>query len=108
MKKIAIILLTIFTTTAFAYGPGHKGGERMLEHMSEKLELTDEQKGELQIIFDAQGEKMRALHDETQEKINAVLTPEQQEKMAKMKENRKKRREENKQKRQEKMEKRGK
>ena len=44
---------------------------------------------------------MKALHDETQAKINALLTPEQQEKLAKMQEDRKERRDDRHEKRKE-------
>ena len=29
MKKLAIVILAVVSTSAFAMGPGHKGGERM-------------------------------------------------------------------------------
>ena len=43
MKKIAIVILAVFATSAFAMGPGQRGGEKMVEHMTKKLELTDTQ-----------------------------------------------------------------
>ncbi|MCG8392699.1 MAG: hypothetical protein MI745_06420 [Pseudomonadales bacterium] len=98
MKKLAIVILAVVSTSAFAMGPGHKGGERMAEHMQKQLELTDEQTAQIQTIFTEQGEKMKALHEETREKINAVLTPEQQDKLAELKEKRKERWEERKEK----------
>ena len=107
MKKLAIVVLAIFTTTAFAFGPGHKGGERMVERLEKKLELSEEQSTQLEAIFQEQGEKMKALHEETQDKMNTVLTPEQQEKLAEMKEERKERWEERKEKWKEKQDKRG-
>ena len=107
MKKLAIVALAIFTTSAFAYGPGHKGGEHMVERLEKKLELSEEQSTQLKAIFQEQGEKMKALHEETQDKMNKVLTPEQQEKLAEMKEKRKERWEERKEKWKEKKGKRG-
>jgi len=107
MKKLAIVALAIFTTSAFAYDPGHKGGEHMVEHLEKKLELSEEQSTQLKAIFQEQGEKMKALHEETQDKMNKVLTPEQQEKLAEMKEKRKERWEERKEKWKEKKGKRG-
>ena len=103
MKKIAIVAVAVFaiTGTAFAYGPDHRGGERMVEHMTKKLDLSEAQSTQLQAVFDEQGEKMKALHDETQTKINALLTPEQQEKLAKMQEDRKERRDDRHEKRKE-------
>ena len=96
MKKLAIVALAIFTTSAFAYGPGHKGGEHMVERLEKKLELSEAQSTQLKAIFREQGEKMKALHEETQSKMNQVLTPAQQEKLAEMKEQRKARWEERK------------
>ena len=96
MKKLAIVALAIFTTSAFAYGPGHKGGEHMVERLEKKLELSEAQSTQLKAIFQEQGEKMKALHEETLSKMNQVLTPAQQEKLAEMKEQRKARWEERK------------
>ena len=96
MKKLVIVALAIFTTSAFAYGPGHKGGEHMVERLEKKLELSEAQSTQLKAIFQEQGEKMKALHEETQSKMNQVLTPAQQEKLAEMKEQRKARWEERK------------
>ena len=58
MKKLAIVALAIFTTSAFAYGPGHKGGEHMAERLEKKLELSEAQSTQLKAIFQEQGEKM--------------------------------------------------
>ena len=107
MKKLAIIALAIFTTSAFAYGPGHKGGEHMVERLEKKLELSEAQSTQLKAIFQEQGEKMKALHEETQNKMNQVLNPAQQEKLAEMKEQRKTRWEERKENWKEKKDKRG-
>ncbi|WP_300352904.1 hypothetical protein [uncultured Alcanivorax sp.] len=96
MKKLVIVALAIFTTSAFAYGPGHKGGEHMVERLEKKLELSEAQSTQLKAIFQEQGEKMKTLHEETQSKMNQVLTPAQQEKLAEMKEQRKARWEERK------------
>ena len=32
MKKIAIVILAVFATSAFAMGPGQRGGEKMVAH----------------------------------------------------------------------------
>ncbi len=65
--------------------------KHMLEHFSRKLDLTPEQKKKVGDIFEANGQKMRALWDETRPKfaglrdatnaeIRALLTPDQQKK----------------------------
>ncbi len=77
---------------------GRAPGERLKE-MSEKLGLTEEQKGKIKTIFEANMPKFKELRADTalsaedrrtkslalrkseMEEIRAVLTPEQQEKM---------------------------
>jgi periplasmic protein CpxP/Spy len=82
-------------------GPGGPGGGRMspkerVDKMSEQLNLTDAQKTKVEAILKEQGDKMKALRDDTSlsredrgpkmreimedssKKIKAVLTPEQQ------------------------------
>lgn len=73
-------------------GPGGKGGERMkkmmLDKMSTELNLSENQKKQVQEIFESHAPKMKVLHEEmrpkfdairneTQEQIKKVLTPEQ-------------------------------
>ncbi|EKF74238.1 hypothetical protein A11A3_09570 [Alcanivorax hongdengensis A-11-3] len=93
MKKVLIATLLVASSAVMAapapddMPPPHEG--RMMEHMSKKLELTDQQQAQIQAIFKAQGEKMKALHTETESKINGVLNAEQQKKFAEMKEKRK-------------------
>ena len=74
-----------------------------LQMLSEKLNLSEEQKAKLKPIFDEQAKQMKAvrddtsltpeqkaakkkaIHEATHDQINAVLTPEQQEKFKAMK-----------------------
>jgi periplasmic protein CpxP/Spy len=74
-----------------------------LQMLSEKLNLTDDQKAKLKPIFEDQGQqlkavqedasltpdqkaaKKKAIHEKGHDQINAVLTPEQQEKFKEMK-----------------------
>ncbi len=78
-------------------------GDRLKE-LAEQLNLTDEQKEKLKPIVQEQAEKLKALREDTtlsqqdkiakfreiqqagQEKIKAILTPEQQQKMDKLRE----------------------
>jgi len=64
-------------------GPGHPGAR--LARMAVALELTDDQKTAVREIFTEARQQKR---DEVQEQINALLTPEQQEKMETMREQR--------------------
>lgn len=60
-------------------GPGGPGGPgARLQRMAEALELTDDQKTAIREIFADTAQRERP---EVREKINNVLTPEQQEKM---------------------------
>lgn len=67
-------------------GPGHPGAR--LARMAEALELTDDQKTAVREIFTEARQQKR---DEVQEKINALLTPEQQEKMEELRQDRQER-----------------
>jgi Spy/CpxP family protein refolding chaperone len=86
-----------------ADGPKHEHGpgpnhhmENPLEHLSEKLNLTAEQKAKVQPIIDLAKPQLAAIHQEAMEKmrtlmestnaqIRPLLTPEQQEKLDAMK-----------------------
>jgi Spy/CpxP family protein refolding chaperone len=77
--------------------------EAHLQMLSEKLNLTEDQKAKLKPIFQDQAQQLKAVHDDssltpeqktakkkaiheaTHDQINAVLTPEQQEKFKEMK-----------------------
>lgn len=80
--------------------------EQQLEHLSTTLNLTDEQKTKIKPVLEQQSTdmqnlqkdtslspqdrhtKMRAIHDNTNSQIRAVLTPEQQSKLDSMKQHR--------------------
>ncbi|MBU58672.1 MAG: hypothetical protein CL543_07305 [Alcanivorax sp.] len=93
MKKattLALVLLTGATLagTAAAEPPRGPQPERMVEHMSRQLDLTDDQRARLETIFEEQGEKMRDLRDETRQRIDGVLTEEQRAKAEQLREQR--------------------
>jgi Spy/CpxP family protein refolding chaperone len=82
---------------------GANSADAHLQMLSEKLNLTEDQKAKLKPILQDQAQQMKALHDDasltpeqkaakkkaihdtTHDQINAVLTPEQQEKFKEMK-----------------------
>ena len=80
MKKtiVAIVLCGLLLPAAIVAESRHPG--RHLDRLSEHLELSEEQKAQVGTIFEEQHEKHKALREEGKERINAVLTPEQQEK----------------------------
>ena len=105
----ACLLLTGQTNAAPQTPPqGHEAmgtisPEAHLQILSEKLNLTEDQKTKLKPIFQDQAQqlkavsddpsltpeqkaaKKKAIHETTHDQINAVLTPEQQEKFKEMK-----------------------
>ena len=72
-------------------GNGGKHANR-LEKMAKKLDLTDDQKAKLEVIFKEQHAKHKALREETRERMSQVLTAEQMEQMQKMKKRRQEKR----------------
>ena len=48
-----------------------------LEHLSDELQLSSEQKARLEAIFNEKHEKIRAIREETQQRVKAVLSDEQ-------------------------------
>ena len=119
MKKTMVILaaLTFGCAVAFAgsapdpNSPAHRNrstaaqrpARDFLQELSEKLNLTDEQKAAIKPILVTEANEIKAVHqdssisdeqkqakvkeirDSSREKINALLTPEQQKKFAEMK-----------------------
>lgn len=59
--------------------------DKRMDHMSDKLGLTPEQRTQIEAIKNEKQEKLKALHEETQIKIKAVLTEEQKAKFEGMK-----------------------
>ncbi|MCQ8103628.1 hypothetical protein NP590_05895 [Methylomonas sp. SURF-2] len=93
-KKILIIALALalpLTVGAFPGGhdgdfKGHKGDR--IEHLAQKLDLSAEQKQQLQQVFEEQHAKREALRQETDQRLQTVLTPEQMAKFEDMKKER--------------------
>jgi Spy/CpxP family protein refolding chaperone len=116
-KMIAVLaILTLGCAAAFAAAPdsnmpahrnrgpaAQRPARDFFQQLSEKLNLTDEQKAAIQPILAAEVNDIKAVHqdsslsteqkqakikeirDNSREKINALLTPEQQKKFAEMK-----------------------
>ena len=92
-KKIITLALALalpLTVTAF---PGDKGGfeghhANRVERLTNSLDLTPEQKTKVEAIFKEQEEKFKIIHEETQKRLQEVLTKEQMTKMDDMKKQR--------------------
>ena len=96
MKKTLIaatLLLTTGLSGAAMAGSNHDNPpprERGFERMAEELQLSDEQKAQLEQIR----EKFKTLRDESKARFDAVLTAEQRQKMEELHEQRRERLEE--------------
>jgi Spy/CpxP family protein refolding chaperone len=84
------------------FGPGPQSAEReerfrgrMLDRMRKELDLTEEQARRVDSLLHAQGEELRALREEmrprmeafferTRHALDSVLTPEQRDKLSRM------------------------
>jgi len=76
---LASALCGVFATSAATFAMGHRGGDsdpsRMLEHMSDRLELTENQHDEIEQIFASAREQTaedRARLDELRNELQAM------------------------------------
>jgi Spy/CpxP family protein refolding chaperone len=87
MRKtiIAVALCAAIIPVLAATSPVH--GPR-LDRMAERLALTEEQKGQVELILTEQQQKRQALRDETRARMDEVLTEEQRAKLDEMRNSR--------------------
>lgn len=94
-KAILAIALSAAIPAAIAAGGIASQGEvgpsygPKVERLAQKLNLTDEQKTQLESIFAEQGEKRQALREETRARMQEVLTAEQLTQLDEMRQQRK-------------------
>ena len=89
MKKTLMAGLFALTTAAASVAlamPGMDGDmrkhhDRHMERIATELELTAEQQEQLRTVHEEHFEKMKALHEDKQERVEAILTAEQRQKM---------------------------
>jgi Spy/CpxP family protein refolding chaperone len=80
---LALAVSGLFATHATLAGPCVQGqapeasASQRIERMTERLDLTAEQQGEIRAILDAQQAESERLRAETRARVDAVLTPEQ-------------------------------
>lgn len=90
-KIVAIALALVLPLTAAAF-PGGKGGEgrhaKRMERLTKELNLTEEQRTQLDAVFKEQQDKFKTIHEETRARLKNVLTEEQMTKMDELKERR--------------------
>ena len=87
-----MVVMLAASSVAFAEKEHHGDPQKHLDRLSKKLELTDQQRGQVEQVMneyrgrmEALRSQMEALQKEKHEKISAVLTPAQREKFEKMK-----------------------
>lgn len=92
-KIITIVLALALPLTVAAFPGGHEGdfkghkGDRV-EQLAKKLDLSAEQKEQLKQVFEEQQAKREALRQETDQRMQTVLTPEQMAKFEEIKKQR--------------------
>jgi protein CpxP len=90
-KKIATLAIALALPLTAAAFPGSGGGcleghrGNRLERITKTLDLNDEQKGKLEVIFKEQKEKSDAIHQETRNRMQKVLSSEQMSKLDELK-----------------------
>ena len=95
-KTLIAVALSLAIPTAIATGLGAAGqygpprGPN-LERMTETLGLSEEQRARMETVVQAQGEKRKALREETRTLIRAILNEQQLAKMHEMRQSRKER-----------------
>ena len=88
MKTIFItLIITLLSLNSFA----DDSGEKRMNHMAKRLDLSEEQIEQVQTIFESKKEQrqtireqMKALRSETNDEIAVILNDEQREKFDKM------------------------
>lgn len=106
LRYLTIGMLSFFCITSQANeyeGNDGQRHEKRFEHLTKRLELSEEQIDQMKSIMESQSEqresireeqkavhlKMKALHDDFRQQLNGVLTEEQLEQFDKMHERRK-------------------
>lgn len=90
LQSLALVsLLAAAPLTAMAFTPHPNADpDRVLDRMQEELQLTGEQREELEDIFLDHRKEMTKLREDTEKKVNGVLTDEQRKKMEGMRDRR--------------------
>lgn len=80
---LLVALLTVVTAPVYAGNAQHE--DRFVSRLSSELSLTPDQVGKVTAIVQEQHAKMKQAREETRQRIEAVLTPEQVAKFKAMK-----------------------
>jgi len=93
-KTVLAVLMSAVLFPAITYAERGMHHERMVERMAEELDLSEEQRMQVEAVFKEQKPKFEALREETRSRIEAILNEEQRTKMERLKAERKARWEE--------------
>jgi Skp family chaperone for outer membrane proteins len=74
---ISLLILTLLSANAYAESVEETLAAPKFERLSSELQLSAEQKARLAEIYNEKHEKIRAIREETQERIEELLTDEQ-------------------------------
>ena len=94
MKKRLAMIACVLSVPLIAFAvPEDQGGKGWhhgpnIERLTQELNLTDEQKSQLETIFKEQRAKHKALREEGKARMKEVLNDEQMAKMEEMRKNR--------------------
>ena len=101
IKKITLItvsLLLPLSVSAFPnqHGNAEKYHAKKIERLTQELELNSEQQTKMKALYKQQGEKFKAIKQETDQEARKILTVEQYDKLQTLKAERKQKRKANK------------
>lgn len=92
VKLVSMVIALALPLSVVAYPGGKDNPEqyraKKMERLNKELGLNEDQKVKIDALFKEQGEKGRALHKETQSRLQAILTPEQNTKLEEMEQRR--------------------
>lgn len=90
--KTLLLATTLFLPLTVMAAPSeHEYGlpaDHHADHLAKELQLSAEQKAELEVIFKEQHEKFRAIHEESHARLKQLLSPEQLTKWEQLKQQR--------------------
>ena len=86
-KKLMVTLIVLSFPLSVLAGQSQQGNSspaHRVERMTQELGLSEDQQSKVEAIFNAQKEKMKAIHAETRTSLQSVLTQEQMAKFDEM------------------------
>lgn len=88
-KLYGMVIILAFPLTVVAH-PGQEGNHeqyraKKIERLNRELRLSEDQKAKIEALFKEEGDKHKAVREETQSRLKKILTPEQNTKLQEMK-----------------------